>query len=128
SGFHYSSLNILNLLPHLLDQHFQLHRCLGSLRIHGFTTQRIRLTVQLLHQEIKAPPAGTAFIQRAAHSLTCAIRRSISSATSIFCASSTTSCSRRCGSALATTSSTRFFSFSRSLSRMAAHILPTDKR
>ena len=45
--------NILHLLAHLLNQHFQLHRNLRAFAGDGFAAQRIGFAVQFLHQEVQ---------------------------------------------------------------------------
>ncbi len=43
---------ILHLFTHLFNQHFKFHGDLRYFRICRFRTERIRFTVELLHQEI----------------------------------------------------------------------------
>ena len=48
------SFQILHLLAHLLDQDLQLDRGIGRARVGGFGTERVRFTIEFLHQEIKS--------------------------------------------------------------------------
>ena len=51
-----NSFHVLHLFAHLLDQDLELHRDIGRIRHHRFRTQRVGLTIQLLHQKIQPPP------------------------------------------------------------------------
>src|SRR5882762_3897361 len=55
------SLDILDLLAHLLDQKLELEARVGEFLRHGLRAERVRFAVQLLHQEVQAlagPPSG----------------------------------------------------------------------
>src|SRR6266852_265634 len=55
------SLDILDLLAHLLDQQLELEARIGDLLRHGLRAERVRFAVQLLHQEVQPladRPAG----------------------------------------------------------------------
>src|SRR5512143_301218 len=45
---------VLHLLAHLLDQDLELERRLREFGIHRFRAQRVRLAVELLHEEIES--------------------------------------------------------------------------
>src|SRR5258708_30358029 len=48
------SFDVLDLLAHLLDQQLELEARVGELLRHGLRSERIRLAVQLLHEEVQA--------------------------------------------------------------------------
>src|SRR5262245_6532773 len=51
-----SSLNVLDLLTHLIDDGLQLQAGPCRLRIAGFGAQRVRLAIELLRQKIEPSP------------------------------------------------------------------------
>src|SRR5262245_20006029 len=53
-----SLFHILDLLPHLLDQHLQFHRLPRRLHVLRLRRQRVRLAVELLHQEVELAADG----------------------------------------------------------------------
>src|SRR5512138_442880 len=48
------SLDVLNLLAHLLDQHLELERRLRELGVDRLRAERVRFAVELLHEEVEA--------------------------------------------------------------------------
>src|SRR5438045_1994191 len=60
-------LNVLYLLPHLLDQHLQLHRNAGDFVGDGLGAERVRLAVELLAEEVESLAAGAALVEDALH-------------------------------------------------------------
>src|SRR5690606_6755977 len=57
-GTYGNLFNILDLLPHLLDQHFKLHRNLGGGAVDGFGGQGVGFPVEFLHQKVEASADG----------------------------------------------------------------------
>lgn len=62
-------LYILNLLPHLLDEHLQVNRNAGGFRVGGFGAQGIGFAVHLLQQEVQPPANGLFLLEGAQHFL-----------------------------------------------------------
>src|SRR6185369_11845397 len=62
-----ASFQILHLLAHLLDQHLHFERCLRELGVDGLRAQRVRLAVELLHQEVEALAGAAARDEHAPH-------------------------------------------------------------
>src|SRR5215472_1997412 len=60
-------LRVLHLLAHLLDDHLHVDRGARGLEILRLRGERIRLAVELLHEEVEAPPGGLAAADYAAH-------------------------------------------------------------
>src|SRR5690606_27534715 len=48
--------NVLHLLADLVDQHLELHRDPGGAAVDRLRAQRVGLAVELLEQEVQAPP------------------------------------------------------------------------
>src|SRR5205085_526272 len=61
------SLKVLHLLAHLLDQHLELEGRLRQLGIDRLGAERVRLAMQLLHEEIESLAGRAAGAHHAAH-------------------------------------------------------------
>ena len=60
------SFDVLDLLADLVDQHLQLHRRVGGARVDRLAAERVRLAVEFLQQEVRAPADRLALPQHAA--------------------------------------------------------------
>src|SRR4051812_4973008 len=66
NGVRPRSLDVLDLFPHLLDQHLELHGNARHVVGDRLGAERIGLAVQLLAEEIQALAAGAALVEHAA--------------------------------------------------------------
>src|SRR4051812_45198207 len=62
----FALLNVLHLFAHLLDEDLELDRDARDLVRHGFRSERVRLAVQLLAEEVQALAACAALVEHAA--------------------------------------------------------------
>ena len=47
-------IEVLNLLAHLLDQHFQFNGSAGRARVYRLRTECVGFAIELLHQKVEA--------------------------------------------------------------------------
>jgi hypothetical protein len=88
-------LDILDLLAHLFDQHFQLNGGVRHFCIDRFRRQRIRLAVELLHHKVEAA-TDRLFLQDISRLFHMRFQTIQLFDASIRCAISTSSCSGGC--------------------------------
>lgn len=125
-----SVTDILDLLAHLLDEYLQLSLELVTSALIDFDAG-VRFTVELLHHKVETATHSFFLLQNVIGLFNVRSRRSSSSATSIRCAISTSSCSRRLFSSCTSASSSlatgaraatgEFPAYERELRHFAAH-------